>query len=280
MKALSIDVGIKNLAYCILEINEGKVMILEWDTISLCDKEEVCNFVTKKGLCNKKATYVHEGKTYCKVHSKKSELIEYKSIPSQKKLEEKSIEDIMDYVTKYNLDVVKDKYKRKSELVKVVVNKLKEKSLKEIKRENAGKIELVKAGIGIKREINKLELGDIDLILIENQIGPLANRMKCIQSMLIQYFIMIGKENIECVSSSNKLKFLKTKKLTYKENKDLSKIITNKYLDEEVSNKDILDKFRENKKKDDLADAFLQGCAYLIENKKIDNIFNYADDLK
>ena len=194
--------------------------------------------------------------------------------------EQASIQLFEYMIDQYNLDIEGDKYKKKNELVKAVINKLKDKSLKDIKGCGASKIELLKVGIGIKREISKLELDDIDLILIENQIGPLANRMKCIQSMLIQYFVMIGKDNIECVSSSNKLKFLKTKRLSYKENKELSKLITKQYLDNEEVDKGVEEKFRENKKKDDLADAFLQGCAYLIENKRIDNIFNYADDLK
>ena len=39
MKILSIDVGIKNLAYCLLDIDKAKTdfKILKWDTINLLE---------------------------------------------------------------------------------------------------------------------------------------------------------------------------------------------------------------------------------------------------
>ena len=45
-------------------------------------------------------------------------------------------------------------------------------------------------------------------VIIENQIGPLAIRMKTIQGMIVQYFIMsnLNVEHIEFISASNKLK--------------------------------------------------------------------------
>ena len=45
-----------------------------------------------------------------------------------------------------------------------------------------------------KDNLDKLDtfvFSDIDLILIENQISPIANRMNCLQGMIMQYFIMI-----------------------------------------------------------------------------------------
>jgi hypothetical protein len=49
---------------------------------------------------------------------------------------------------------------------------------------------------------------DITHVVIENQISPIANRMKTIQGMLAQYFIMNNTDiHIEFVSSANKLKF-------------------------------------------------------------------------
>ena len=49
MKILSIDVGIKNLAYCIINLDGSNINILDWNTISLCENEMICNYVTKKG---------------------------------------------------------------------------------------------------------------------------------------------------------------------------------------------------------------------------------------
>ena len=43
MKVLSIDVGIKNFAYCLLESREDKTFdILQWDVLNLCGEEPKC----------------------------------------------------------------------------------------------------------------------------------------------------------------------------------------------------------------------------------------------
>jgi hypothetical protein len=47
----------------------------------------------------------------------------------------------------------------------------------------------------------------VDVVLIENQISPIAKRMKDVQVLLTQYFIMKSDETVIIyVSSSNKLK--------------------------------------------------------------------------
>ena len=96
MKILSWDVGIKNLAYCIIEFydittdtkeNEG-FKILKWDIIDLLDDRLKCCHQLKggKGSCNKIAKHifkinecsnVEEQKYYCKAHINK---LDYKII--------------------------------------------------------------------------------------------------------------------------------------------------------------------------------------------------------
>ena len=139
---------------------------------------------------------------------------------------------------------------------------------------------------------------EITHVVIENQISPIANRMKTIQGMLAQYFIMIN-ENIDIcfVSSANKLKqfndielkneIIENKENTktnsykpknnpnYKENKKDGIYFCNSILNsnEQYHN------WKEHmltKKKDDLADSFLQGLWYFKQR----NIIYYADDLK
>ena len=107
---------------------------------------------------------------------------------------------------------------------------------------------------------------EFDAILIENQISPIANRMKCLQGMMTQYFIMKNWFSIEYVSSSNKLKGFTTKNMNYKQRKQYS-IDTAKQI---IQNNPILHGwipfFSEHKKKDDLADSYLQGL-WFINNK-------------
>ena len=116
----------------------------------------------------------------------------------------------------------------------------------------------------------------IDKVIIENQISPIANRMKTIQGMIAQYFIMKNsQQEIEFVSSVNKLKgfFEKDqskneKKMTYNERKKKGVELTlailkdekHAYLQRWVSG------FESSRKKDDLADSFLQGWWYIHNN--------------
>lgn len=139
------------------------------------------------------------------------------------------------------------------------------------KKEKASDIDIITLGRNIKYELDEL-LKDIsiniDYVLIENQISTLASRMKTIQGMIVQYFIIRDIKNIDVVSSQNKLKLLKEydnveniKKTSYTERKKLGINLTNRILE---SN----EKLSKNKelfigKKDDLADALLQAIYYI-----------------
>ena len=57
----------------------------------------------------------------------------------------------------------------------------------------AGNTDLVEIGWNMKKHLDKIKdctMKNIKYVLIENQISPIANRMKTIQGMLAQYFIM------------------------------------------------------------------------------------------
>src|SRR3972149_3425751 len=75
MKVLSFDVGIRNLAYCLLEktIDNDDVKILEWDVIDLVGEipEEVpkCDGLLKNGKeCSHKCANVTDEGYYCNMH--------------------------------------------------------------------------------------------------------------------------------------------------------------------------------------------------------------------
>ena len=97
----------------------------------------------------------------------------------------------------------------------------------------------------------------IDRVIIENQIGQNAIRMKTLQGMITMYFIQIGVKDIYHWNACNKLKeYDIPKKTTYSQRKKLSIQITNDLIEKEYG--DWLEFFLSNKKKDDLADCFLQ----------------------
>lgn len=272
MKILSIDVGIKNLAYCLMENKDNKLEILDWKVLNLINKECKCNFNLKNNeKCNKNAKYYINEEYYCGIHSKKTNyFIENKYLLNYKKLK---IVELLDYCKKYEIYYDNIKNFSKNEIYKLIEKKLENNILKEIKTKSANSVDLIDIGISLMKTLNEnLDLSNIDKVLIENQISPIANKMKCIQGMISQYFIMNNINNIQFVSSINKLKDYTGKKTSYSERKKLSVQITedilkNNNLDNWIlyyNNKDI-----NKNKKDDLADSFLQGLWYLKSNKLI-----------
>jgi hypothetical protein len=145
---------------------------------------------------------------------------------------------------------------------------------KHIKPTVSKNIDLVSLGINLKNALDSLCVdisGNIENVLIENQISPIANRMKTIQGMIMQYFIMIKVQNIEFISAVNKLKIAGTEEIggdkkTYKNRKELGIKITEHLINEKQCLRS--DMFI-GSKKDDLADALLQGVYFLTTKKKI-----------
>lgn len=125
------------------------------------------------------------------------------------------------------------------------------------------------------RKLRELDISDVKYVLIENQPALKNPVMKSIQMILYTYFVIEGVmndkssiETIHMVNARNKLKVYKgpkiecDKKNKYAKNKFLSIAYTQKMIHkEEECFKNL---FNESKKKDDLADAYLQGI-YWIE---------------
>ena len=141
---------------------------------------------------------------------------------------------------------------------------------------NANKANMIDLGKKIFVLFEKQFTMYFDEVIIENQIGPSAIRMKNIQGMVTMYFIQKGSDVVYW-SSGNKLRFIKKNKSTYKERKKLSILITNCIVKEFYPSHDI----SKHKKKDDLADCFLQLLDYLVKKGEInENIYTNAINIK
>ena len=266
MKILSIDVGIKNLAYCLMERG---VTICKWDVIDLtADLKKQCNITDKNGKCTSCAKFMKNGIYYCLKHSKKEKYMVPTSKLKQTQLNKLNIDELNELIKKH--DIVCSDSTKKRDIIKEINDYFINNCFENVEHKNASDIDLVILGKKLKVNFDDAfnDCSDIDRIVIENQISPIANRMKTLQGMIAQYFIMKNiNVEIEFVSASNKLKGediieqTESKELTYNQRKKLS-----------VSRcQDIIQKnyvewyqfFVNNKKKDDLADAFMQGRWYL-----------------
>ena len=269
MKILSIDVGMKNLAYCLFFINDSSVFEIDsWDVIDICrtDSPKKCCFSKKS--CLREPKYFKDDEYYCKIHAKHSAY----HIPNIKNtlpnIKKRKLVDIKNYCKKNAIDV--STCKLKNDYIKQIEEFLNIKFLNFIIPVRADTINLVILGRNIQSLFNNLfENHIIDCVIIENQISPLANRMKTLQGMIAQYFIMNNTPCIEFISASNKLKeFIDRQKLSYREKKKLG-ITVMKDLFQKYNKLSIWENmFDTHKKKDDLADSFLQGYWY-IKNSKL-----------
>jgi hypothetical protein len=220
MKVASFDIGIRNMAYCIFDISEnqnseegGKKIsfsVCSWNVLNLLEKtieKKTCNCsVIRKGnskrkdeLCGKVAKYMKSENLFCEKHAKTSGFL----IADKSRFKMK-VEDLKKDVCQF-IDI--GQYKTKT----AILEKLAEKSLVPVvykKQKSSNELDLITIGHNLKKALDEIpEMRAVTHVIIENQISPIANRMKTIQGMLAQYFIMrVDHVTIEFVSSFNKLK--------------------------------------------------------------------------
>jgi hypothetical protein len=267
MNILSIDIGIKNLALCLLILdNKNNYKIEKWDVINLCkEKKQTCD-------CGKNASFTHNDNYYCKKHiSNCTKKLVCKELELNK-LKNIKLKDLNELLKKEGINLPNDNYRSKPLLVEYLKSYIPNNYV--IQFDNSVKatdLSLIEIGINMRELLEELYKNNrIDVVIIENQISPIANRMKTLQGMISQYFIMKDVFNIEYVSASNKLKnFTCNKNTTYLDRKKKGIEVCEELL---INNKNLsehLEMFLNSKKKDDLADCFLQGIWYLRDKYKI-----------
>ena len=281
MKILSFDVGIKNLAYCLGDIDEEtkKLTIVEWDIINLLqeefDNQNFCTHISKMKPYKKCshpaiAKLPNNTKYYCKAHLK---------------LYHRVYSHSMDKIT-CNSSCQHIGCSKKSRYVynsliklcpshKVKVDKewKDEYKIKKVKKVSCKDFSVSAIADRIIKILDKdyAHFADVDVVLIELQPG-FAKKMKTISNYLSMYLRVRGVNRIKVIKyykATNKLKFDKSNTRadtkTYKNRKRTGIVNVNSYLD--LVNDDYnKDKFNNHKKKDDLADSILQILSYIQIN--------------
>jgi hypothetical protein len=295
MNILSFDVGIKNLAYCLVNVVDApakKFNILDWGVINLMtsgiqQESSLC------ATCKKKATLqtVIGDRHYCAIHAKKDPHFKpidnkFKEFAVVHSLDKIPMKRLNEFITHNSILIPTTKKLLKGDLLEIVKKFIADwcfvKCGSGEKKKKANDFDLVGLGVSLRDKLDATfshEIREkIDKIVIENQIGPLAIRMKSLQGMITQYFIMKELEDISYISASNKLKMFEGSELLYesdsydepntndvgnkkkyKERKDKSVEIVAKLL---VGMPKWEETFKTHTKKDDLADSLLQALWY------------------
>lgn len=219
MKVLSFDVGIKNLAYCLLDTEDTQSEISDWGILNI-SVEPVCEHQMKGKCCDKTAKFTIGDVHLCPAHR--------------------------------NLKVYREQKAKK-------VPKIKN--------------SLLAIGKNIVRILeDKPHFLESDVVLIENQPALKNPTMKSIQMMVYSYFLVRGLtvdeyplENMEMINARNKLKAYKGPAVPciIQDKYKRTKFLGIEYCKHMIHNSQVSETFREmftaSKKKDDLADSYLQG---------------------
>lgn len=289
IKICSWDVGIKHLAYCIINKQGPKFKIEKWNNIDLSDEEIKCCECSKTAKYqvggNKKIAYCGKHKSHYKPISNDNDTDDEIIIGSKNKCEFLSKVPCIK-LARNNFD---GKYYCSPHLKAMKKRKDKDQELVKITTKSCMKKDLSVLCTRLYEMLDKIpEILSVDEILIENQPTFINPTMKTMSSLLYGYFIIRGMveksktksiiKAVRFISPSNKLKVSsesndviksgESKPEIYKLTKELGVTYCKLLIKDDKIMSDHLDKFT---KQDDLCDAFLQGYHVLFGKNVIND---------
>ena len=318
IRVASFDIGIRNMAYCVFSI-DATVSILDWGVINMLSSDApsfapVCQVVLEQKskkptaksssaqLCGKKAKFcspsgLAASTCFCAMHAAKhgTWILPQKehSLAHLRKQKAEAIQSI--YQSLFLLEPVERIRSKTKPVLTDEIRQWYEKTCfrpvaVEKKKKTSNDTDLITIGRTMRDRLDAIDaFRGVTHVVIENQISPIATRMKTVQGMLTQYFLMRehcadgggSPIDVEYVSSCNKLKGftiptteVTTQKDKYKQHKADSVRICTEMIRENFPESAYI--LSTSTKKDDLADCFLQGIWYLQR----ENIITYAENLK
>ena len=252
MKVVSFDVGLRNLAYCVLEgTSRSDVKIVDWNIIDVLGEQAGVG-AARCHKCTAAARYEHasDGTFACSKHTPKK-----KETVTKAALNKKSPMELRGEIEKWGLQTDATK---KADLVKLLYNHARQNTWKKcVASSTTGSVMDMSPAILASLDARADSWKNADAVCIENQ--P-ERRMYAVQAMLQMYFTMRGIK-ASGISATHKLSNIVTVDdvvHTYKGRKKTG--ITHAYALVPAANQE---HFKKHPKKDDLADSFLQGLWFL-----------------
>jgi hypothetical protein len=183
------------------------VSIIDWNVIDISILEPELPKIPTKCSCKKNAKYSIGSLFFCEKHAKASSFL-FPSNEFEKSILKKcSVDSLREFEQKWNLPIV-EKKELKIDKLERIEKWIEEHVLRKIEAPKKKKesLDFIQIGRNLAVHLSKLDLDDITYVIIENQISPIANKMRTIQGMVAQMFILRNVPTIEFVSSSNKLR--------------------------------------------------------------------------
>jgi len=256
MKVISFDVGLRNLAYCVLEgTDRNDVRIVDWNIIDVLGEQAGVG-APKCHKCATAARYEHasNGLFSCAKHVPRK-----KKTPTKTEINKMTPNQINEQLAAEGLTTEATK---KADLVKLLYNHYKQNTWKKCVSSATQGSCLDLAPAIIKSLDARSAWKGADLVCIENQMD---RRMFGVQAMIQMYFCCRGFRSVG-VSATHKLSNIVTVEDStgsYKGRKATG-IAHARELVPQINQAHFLS----HPKKDDLADSFLQGLWVLEHEKK------------
>ena len=256
MKLISFDVGLRNLAYCVLEgTSRADVKIVDWNIIDVLGEQAGVG-AARCHKCTAAARYEHasDGTFACSKHTPKK-----KAVITKTSLNKKSVPELQAEIVRCGLQTSATK---KSDLVGLLYNHARQNTWKKcISSSTTGSVMEMSHAIMKSLDSRMSSWKGADAVCIENQ--P-ERRMYAVQAMLQMYFTIHGIK-ASGVSASHKLSNIITVDDVVHNYKGRKKTgITHAYALVPAENQE---HFKKHPKKDDLADSFLQGL-WVLEHAR------------
>jgi len=249
---VSIDVGIKRLGVCVLE----GTRVVELSSVDLSPQ---LNAACEVESCGRATAFMRDVAPWCRrCATAHPDHVRFRTT-TRGELRHMSVCDLRALLREW--DVPTPKYK--TECLKAAQAAVDARKFFPWKGASASKVGLVDVGRRIQETLDVLHgrAGMPTAAAIENQIGPASPRMKGVQCMVAQYYIMRGVDDVMFVASTNKLRGLLPPRSTYAQRKRLAIDKAAEALADSGQG-DWLAKFAATKRVDgqaDMADAYLQG---------------------